>query len=55
MSKNAVKEKLLQVWEQVVLAHKVWKENPSAQCAWTLIKLLVWLLFQLVKLRLMPH
>lgn len=44
------KEKLLQVWEQVVLTHKRWRENPSAQCAWTLVKLLVGLLFQLARL-----
>ena len=49
-NKNARKEKLLRVWEQVVLEHKKWRENPSAQCMWTLVKLIAGLLFRLLML-----
>ena len=47
---RASKEKILQIWEQVVLVHKRWKDNPSAKCAWTLFKITVSLLLQLARL-----
>lgn len=54
-NKKTSKEKLLQLWEQVVLAHKKWKENPSAQCAWTLVKMTAGLLFRLAMLYIASH
>ena len=41
------KERLLALWEQTVQAHQRWRENPSAQCAWTFVKVLLNLLFKL--------
>lgn len=45
--KERRKERLLALWEQTVQAHQRWKENPSAQCAWIFVKVLLNLLFKL--------
>lgn len=49
------KEKLLRLWEQVVLLHQRLKRDPSIQCAWTLTKLIIRLVFQLVRLYIIFH
>lgn len=46
--RNNVREYLVQLWEQVVLAHQKLKTDPSWQCAWELIKLVIWLLLKFI-------
>lgn len=49
------KESLLHLWEQAVHAHQHWKESPSAQCAWTLVKIFFSLAFHLLRLYIAPR
>lgn len=48
--RHPTKEDLLRLWERLVLAHQRWRDNASAQCAWTILKLAAGLLFQLARL-----
>lgn len=41
-------ECLVQLWQKVIQVHQKFKTNPSWQCAWDLIKVLAWLVWQLV-------
>lgn len=48
-------EKLVRLWEQVVLLHQRMQRDPSIQCAWTLTKLILRLVFELVRLYILFH
>lgn len=41
---------LVQLWEQAVQLHQRLKTDPSLQCAWDLVKLVIRLLLQLISL-----
>ena len=47
--KSELVEQLLRQWERLVQAHQRWKEDPSAQCAWGILKLAGWIVFQLMR------
>lgn len=47
---KGAQETLVQLWEQAVQLHQRIKTEPSMQCAWSLIKVLIRLGFQLVRL-----
>lgn len=39
---------LFQLWQKVIQVRQKLKTDPSWQCAWDLIKVLAWLVWQLV-------
>lgn len=52
---QSIHRKLMLKWEQAVRTHQRWKQNPSAQCAWDLLKLTVTLVYYLTKLYIASH
>lgn len=48
--RKTARDALLQLWEQAVLLHQRLKTDPSVQCAWDLAKLVIRLIFKLLKL-----
>lgn len=52
-AKTDLKQECVNTWIQAVRAYAKWKDDPSAQCAWDILKILIKILVYIIKLRLM--
>lgn len=54
-AKTDLKKECVNTWIQAVRAYAKWKDDPSAQCAWDILKILIKILVYIIKLRLMQQ
>lgn len=47
-----LKQDCIKAWEQLVHAYLRYKDDPSVQCAWEIIKILLKILIWIIELRL---